>query len=89
MYIPTRHVVASIAGTRYTKLDFSGELGAHKLAKELDAWWLVRGHPQVKHHVITVGSFGKNHGSGRTIYGVRSNLVNGLPPKVDRYNGQQ
>jgi hypothetical protein len=55
------------------------------MAKELDAWWKVRGHPQVKHHVIVAATAraGHSNDNGRTIYGVRSNLVNGLPPRVN------
>lgn len=54
--------------------------GAHELAAEIQAWWHKRGFPQVRVWVEQV--FGKE--CARETWGVRSNLVGGLPPREVR-----
>jgi len=75
MYLPHRHIVTSIPAT--STIDWCGELGAHRLAKLLDAWWWGKGYPQVKHWVVAPNGMTK----GGSCWAVRSNLINGCPPK--------
>jgi hypothetical protein len=74
------------------RLDLCSQEGAEAQAKELNAWWHARGHPEVQHWVekipFTAIPGMKKHvpHDGTTkhgVFGVRSNLVNGLPPKGD------
>lgn len=65
--------------------------GAQTLARELNDWWHVRGYPQVNHwaeHSVfklrkpkPIDDDGNEPKQGLWI--VRSNLLNGLPPRVD------
>lgn len=60
--------------------------GARELAARLDAYWHARGATHVKHRVepkqLTTRDAQKLWGNSRAaIYVVRSNLVNGSPPR--------
>lgn len=72
-YRPTRDLIAPVQTYRPRELMTEG--GAIMLARELDRWWHDRGFPQVRHRVIRYTTAGGN------VFGVESNLQNGLPPK--------
>jgi hypothetical protein len=57
---------------------------ARKLADEIVAYWRQRGHTAVNTWVVAEGVAPANDNEKeRVIYGVRSNLVNGFPPRKD------
>jgi hypothetical protein len=60
-------------------------VGAALLAAELDHWWHSRGYPQVRHTVVHTyyRSWRERRDAEERegVWTVRSNLVNGLPPK--------
>jgi hypothetical protein len=81
-YRPDRDVVAQSA----LKIDanLSSEEGARLLAYELNEWWHARGFPQVQHwieHRLYQPKHGKESKERAGIWTVKSNLVNGLPPR--------
>lgn len=51
--------------------------GARAIAAVINAYWSERGHSTVRAEHYELPGFGKS-------YGVRSNLINGLPPKEIR-----
>jgi hypothetical protein len=57
--------------------ELSSQIGAHALAKEIEAWWHTRGYPQVKAWV----SDAPHVSSKGNIYAVKTNLVRGMPPR--------
>jgi hypothetical protein len=82
-YRPDRDVVAQ--GMAKIDRDLSSEEGARLLAYELDQWWHARGFTQVQHWIEhrfyqpkRSGAEGKDRAG---IWAVKSNLVNGLPPR--------
>jgi hypothetical protein len=56
----------------------NNQQGAERLAEELATYWQIRGFPNVKTWVVAEHANDNNIG---TVYGVRSNLVGGLPPR--------
>ena len=48
------------------------------LANRLEKFWHARGYPKAKVWVEREPGTGKE---GKAVYGIRSNLVNGVPPK--------
>jgi len=54
--------------------------GATAHAKRLEAYWHAQGHTNVKWTALPIVGLGAKLGG--TGWGVRSNLVNGLPPRV-------
>lgn len=60
-----------------TASDHSSKRGAEILCEALRAHWELAGHPTAKFRSELVA-----RRSGSPIYGVRSNLVNGLPPEA-------
>jgi hypothetical protein len=59
--------------------DLTSHDGAEENARELDAWWHAHGFRQVRHWAEMIGDEGRN--AHQPVWGVRSNLVNGLPPR--------
>jgi hypothetical protein len=59
--------------------DLTSRDGAEANARELDAWWHSRGFLQVRHWAEITGDEGPN--AHQRVWGVRSNLINGLPPR--------
>jgi hypothetical protein len=55
--------------------------GATLQAAELNDWWAKRGYPHVQFHAVQRTNR-HGHSNHEPLYGVVSNLVNGLPPKV-------
>ena len=71
--------------SRYKSTDFGSEDGARQIAGWIMAAWRAIGHPEVQAWVerepISLKTrSGKTHQA--TWYGVRTNLVNGLPPSA-------
>lgn len=60
--------------------ELSSQIGAHALAKEIEAWWHSRGYPQVKAWVSDKAVLVSSKGN---IYPVQTNLVRGMPPIED------
>jgi hypothetical protein len=58
-------------------LDLATKEGARDTCQRLDAYWHSKGYPLAKHVVIRVGTF-----SNVVMFGTRSNLVNGIPPRT-------
>lgn len=56
--------------------NLSNQDGAKTIAAEIKRYWAKRGHAV---EVRLVGAYSEGI-DGRGVYGVRSNLVNGLPP---------
>jgi hypothetical protein len=75
--------------------DLCCKTGAERQARELDAYWRAQGYPQVQHwieRVVFTAPYGnpkklRNGESTHGIWAVRSNLVNGLPPKNGTLEG--
>ncbi|MFH1499882.1 MAG: hypothetical protein ABII82_18885 [Verrucomicrobiota bacterium] len=63
---------------RYPTRDWLTFGGACDLAAQIQAAWHADGHAQVKTRVEAIAD--KERGGG--LYCVRSNLVNGLPPRA-------
>jgi hypothetical protein len=88
-YRPTHDIVPSRA-SHGKGLDLVTREGAEHMVRELDEWWHSRGFPQVKHwadyatarRVHTRKKDGKTVEEDHRFWAVRSNLVNGLPPKA-------
>ena len=61
--------------------------GAFRLAAKVEDYWHRRGHRNVKAEPYSIGHFKFLPASGQARalerFGVRSNLVNGLPPHGD------
>jgi hypothetical protein len=68
--------------SEYTQQDWSSENGAAALATRIMAVWREAGHDNVVAWVERVSS----RSDKGSVYGVKSNLVNGLPPPkaIDR-----
>ena len=66
------------------KEDQSTEKGALHLCAKITAYWARRGRRitcvPFRH---TLGADNRD-GNGRYIYGIRSNTINGLPPKCEK-----
>jgi hypothetical protein len=60
--------------------DLSSRTGCTLLAAELNEWWAKRGYPHVQFHAVQRTNR-HGHGNHEPLYGVVSNLLNGLPPK--------
>ena len=66
--------------------EYLDNAGAHLLAERIKEYWHVRGHPNVTTWVVTPKNLGLDEGAGPdhpnrvSTFGVRSNLVAGLPP---------
>ena len=73
-YNPARDITPCTSA--HENRDLCSEGGAHYLANKLDQWWHDYGYPQVSHHAIPLASTRLG-----ALWGVRSNLVNGLPPR--------
>lgn len=55
--------------------------GAQFIAEKIESYWHRRGHTEVVVRIIPVTAPDKREkGEPATLYVVRSNLVNGLPP---------
>lgn len=80
-YRPDRDIVPCVPASQEPGPDLLRLEGAAKLAQRLDDWWHSRGFPQVKHTVVSGYRTGKGSASREYVMMVRSNLVNGLPPK--------
>jgi len=60
--------------------------GAFRLAAKVEDYWHRRGHHNVKAEPFSIGHFQfmpHTHTKAQERFGVRSNLVNGLPPHGD------
>jgi hypothetical protein len=85
-YRPDRDSVPSGSAPRACR-NLTSRDGAELLAAELDAWWHDRGYPNARHTVEWIGlgrHAGKRRGHIERATGawvVRSNLVNGMPPR--------
>lgn len=55
------------------------QLEAYNQAKAIEEYWISQGYDHVKASVIAK----RTHG-GHSVWGVKTNLVNGLPPKRKR-----
>ena len=73
-YNPTRNTCPSTPATQ--EIDWMSREGAQQLAHDLDHWWHSRGFTTVHHAVVP-----KQVNRVGSVWLVRSNLVNGLPPK--------
>lgn len=66
--------------------DLISQQGAETLARELTEYWRQRGHTEVQFWIVPLRS-GNWHSTGTTkqapVWGVRGNLVRGLPPKAE------
>jgi hypothetical protein len=68
--------------------DLFTRTAAEAQAAELNTWWHSRGHPTVQHWVEPAALSTRlrptrhNPESSAGIWVVRSNLINGLPPKA-------
>jgi hypothetical protein len=85
-YRPDRDVTPSTHPPRVRR-DLGTRDGAEALARELDAWWSSRGISNVRHWAEWV-SLGRHTGKRSDQLGkssgawvIRSNLVNGMPPR--------
>jgi hypothetical protein len=74
-YRPARDLVPIVPSGPEPR-DAISEHGANRVARELDAWWHARGFSQVQHWVVIA-----NAKTGH-LWCVRTNLVNGLPPRA-------
>lgn len=62
--------------------DLSSQEGAFALARELDEWWHSRGFSTVQHWPERIPGLKRNTKRHESkLWGVRSNLVDGMPPK--------
>lgn len=59
--------------------DWSTNDGATNLARKIRAYWQARGYEYVFVDVVMVTSGQKN--SRKPVYGVKSNIKNGYPPR--------
>lgn len=57
--------------------DFLDRAGAQAIAASINDYWRARGHLTVRAEPYELPDF-------RRVYGVRSNLVGGLPPRPQR-----
>ncbi len=57
--------------------DAYSQFGAQHLANEINQFWFDKGHRNVKAEAYIIDSK-----AAKIEYGVRSNLVNGLPPEA-------
>jgi hypothetical protein len=80
-YNPRRDLITPKAGG--TERDLSTRHGAHQHAAELNEWWHKRGYPQV-HHQAVQRTNQHGHGTNEPTWMITSNLINGLPPKVEK-----
>lgn len=62
------------------KIDFTTQRGALKLARSLEDFWKSKGYPFARFVVKNEGQ--ALFSDGRATFGVRSNLVNGVPPET-------
>lgn len=62
-------------------LDACSREGAERLAKMVAAFWAKRGLDVVT-TVVDTGAKAEHGLSGANVWGVRSNMVNGMPQKV-------
>jgi hypothetical protein len=76
-YKPERDTTRALPIQGNIPRELSSQLGAHALARELEAWWHSRGYPQVKAWVHE-GVFVSDKGN---IYSVKMNLIRGMPPR--------
>jgi len=76
-YRPERDISRALPIQGDVPRELSSQIGAHALAKEIEAWWHSRGYPQVKAWVSDK-IFTSAKGN---IYGVKTNLVRGMPPR--------
>lgn len=61
--------------------DFSTRLAAQCLADMIASYWRQNGHPEVVTWIESTGSMAGSRGPRHhAVWGVKSNLVNGLPP---------
>jgi hypothetical protein len=63
--------------------EYLDNAGAHLLAARIKEYWRVRGHLNVTTWVVTPKNLGLEEGASPdrvSTFGVRSNLVGGLPP---------
>lgn len=65
-------------------MDGTTREGALRHAKIIAAYWQKRGFDVVT-EVIDTGAKAEHGLSGTAVYGVRSNLVNGMPQRAKRY----
>jgi hypothetical protein len=78
-YNPQRHIVTPKACG--TERNLGSREGATLLAAELTEWWTNRGFPQAKFWPMQRTNR-HGHSNHEPLWGVVSNLVNGLPPKA-------
>ena len=76
-YDPARHKAPCYPAARFHFEDNLSEAGAHKLATELTAWWHAQGYLTARHWIEPLYSVAR----GGKAFTVKSNLVNGIPPK--------
>jgi hypothetical protein len=62
--------------------EYLDNAGAHLLAERIKEYWRVRGYLNVTTWVVTPKNLGLEEGADPRVstFGVRSNLVGGLPP---------
>lgn len=91
-YDPARDVAAPKACG--TARELNSKTGAAQLAAELNHWWHSRGYPEVQHWIESfraashrragrIDTIETDH-DDRRLWCVKSNLVNGLPPKPSK-----
>jgi hypothetical protein len=85
-YHPARDIIPAVQPPRATR-ELCTESGATQLAADLDAWWHSRGYTSVRHwpewlaFARTTGKRSDQLGRSSGTWIVRSNLVNGMPPR--------
>jgi hypothetical protein len=77
-YKPERDVVRALPIQGKIPRELSSQIGAHALAREIEAWWHGRGFPQVKAWVSDKSVLVSAKGN---VYPVQTNLIRGMPPR--------
>lgn len=57
------------------EVDYFTRTSARKLAHQIENYWHARGHKHVRVQAVRLEGFDS------LMYGIKSNLVNGLPPR--------
>lgn len=75
----SRRVPAFSPGPAFLAADHSSKRGAERACAQLKARWLCAGWSTAQFRVEQVA-----HHANTPIYGIRSNLVNGMPPAAPK-----
>ena len=66
-----------------TNMDWSSRTGAHALSEHIRNYWIEKGYPEIKTEVVLVRQHSDLPEQAKDLgtFGVRSNMINGFPPK--------